>query len=778
MRFIPETVVASNANLPETLLRTGTIIRKMNMQSLRPSTRASILKSALRLPVIMTLICIGAHGQADTHSFHAATATLNSTDIHIKVSAGIQAPFLLSISGKPGNTWHNTEAETLPSQIYVAKMSVPVSWSFKPNLSSANSHQVDFVYESAKPHLQLHWRWYVRSASGPIEHSIQIVNLGDEEIWLPLVDSLRLNLRLAPTAAIENVYVEKGADTPSDHGTHLDAVTDGYRWIGRSTTYAHPINGQQREIIPAEIISQPHVGVSPRQDPAGWYAGIEFSGRTRITLERSGDSLKSVLGLNPELGPFRTRLVPNEHFESPTIFLGAFSGSTDDAGNQLRRWIRNTLTNPKTWQDPQYPLMVNDSWGSGMQVDEPLALRMIANSKALGLEMFQLDAGWFRGVGDWYPEPFKFPHGLAFIADAAHRSGLRFGLWVDWSQAGLDTSPKALNVRNPEVNDWLVNDLGPAWKPEEFKGQTIDLGVPAAREYASREVKRIVEDYHLDMLEHDGYLVAESCTRSDHPHAPPAGPLPITHDAGFDFALGDNSTDVSYHAVHAYYSLYEKLRREHPGLLFEICNDGGRMVDFGSAAHGDYFSITDSYDPLSNRRAFFDASHLLPPAMLESYVEQVPTPDIPNFLYMLRSGMMGWMSIMLDTTAWSAQQQGIARDAFALYKDRLRPLIRDANLYHISNRPDGVHWDGMEYWDPTRATGVLFAFRGSAPEEQLHSFRLAGLSDDARYQIHFEDQTSPDQVVTGRELRLQGIAVHLQHPLSSELAFVRLATPQ
>ena len=99
------------------------------------------------------------------------------------------------------------------------------------------------------------------------------------------------------------------------------------------------------------------------------------------------------------------------------------------------------LGNPQTWKDPQYPLTVNNSWGSGMAVDEALALRMIAESKELGLEMFHLDAGWFRGVGDWYPDAKKFPHGLAFIADEAHRQGLRFGIWVDWTQAGLDTEP-------------------------------------------------------------------------------------------------------------------------------------------------------------------------------------------------------------------------------------------------------------------------------------------------------------------------------------------------
>src|SRR6185437_5374714 len=106
-----------------------------------------------------------------------------------------------------------------------------------------------------------------------------------------------------------------------------------------------------------------------------WYAGIEFSGRTRISLDRGGDQLKSVLGLNPEPGPFRTRLTPGGSYISPTVFLGAFSGGPDWAGNQLRPWVRAVLGNPLTWKDSHYPLTVNNSWGSGMSVDEKLALR-------------------------------------------------------------------------------------------------------------------------------------------------------------------------------------------------------------------------------------------------------------------------------------------------------------------------------------------------------------------------------------------------------------------
>jgi len=697
----------------------------------------------------------------------APPAILSNSSVMLTFSAGEHAPLLSRLSGVPGFLQRNITEESLPESVEMNGAFVPLTWQLKPELGQHDARHLVFVYESTEPHLRFRWQWEVRASFGPIEHRITVENLSGREVWLPMIDSLRLDWNTSAKRELRNFYVEKGADTPSAHGAHSEVIDEGYRWTGKSSTYAHPIGGEAREIIPAEFV------FDADKAEAGWYAGIEFSGRTRITLERSGDKVKTVLGLDPEPGPFRTRLEPGGSFETPTVFLGSSSGGVDGAGNQLRPWVRMVLGNPITWKDSHYPLTVNNSWGSGMQVDEKLALRMIAESKELGLEMFHIDAGWFRGVGDWYPDEKKFPHGLAPIADEAHRQGLRFGIWVDWTQAALDTAPGALNVHDKKVRDWMVSDVGPEWKPEEFKGQTVDLGVPAAHDYLGKEVKRIVDDYHLDMLEHDGYLVAQGCTRDDHPHAPPnRSTMKVAHDWGSDFVLASNSTDVSYHAVRAYYDIYEQTRREHPGLLFEICNDGGRMVDFGSAAHGDYFSITDTYDPLSNRRAFYDTSYLLPAAMLESYVEKWPTPRLETFLYMLRSGMMGWVTIMLDTAVWTSEQHEAARQAIALYKRELRPLIRDARLYHISDRPDGVHWDGLEYWDPERAKGVVFAFRGSIADEAEHRFVLAGLAPGKRYRLHFQDGTAPDKVALGSELMGKGLLVRLQNRLSSELVFV------
>ena len=707
-------------------------------------------------------------------ALHAAIAFglpaihIASDDTSITLEAGTTSPSIVTLKQSECPAWVGQPTVSLINDLQVGSRLQHISWKLNARLTQVDRTSVRLVYETNEPHLRLFWKWRTRAAHGPIEHSIRIQNLSSEEVWLSMQDSLRFAMKIPDDVELEHFWVEKGAGGPSAEGVHWNTIHDGYKWTGESSTYAHPAEGQQREMIPYTLVE--------RADGkhCGWYAGIEFSGRTRITVSRSGDLLTSAAGLNPEPGPFRTRIKPGESFEPPTVFIGTFRGGADVAGNSLRRWIREVLNHPDTIQSPTYPMVVNNSWGSGMQIDEAQARNMIRDSAELGFEMFHLDAGWFRGVGDWYPNPKKFPHGLAPVADYAHQLGLKFGLWMDWAQASLDQNSGSLYINDPKVRNWLVADPPPHWKQgDEFKGVTIDLGVPAAHDWAAATVQRVVKDYHVDMLEHDGYVVAQGCSRSNHPHAPPdSAHTRVYEDSGFLWADSSNATDVSYHATRAYYDIQSQLRKLYPNLLLEICNDGGRMVDFGSAAHGDYFSISDAYDPLSNRRAFFDASYVLPPAMLETYVQKWPTANLDNFRYVLRSGMMGWFTLMLDTTAWNEKEHTVAREAIALYKSKIRPLIRSADLYHVSLRPDGVHWDGMEYFDSKSGEGVLFAFHGSSNNEIRHTFMLQGLDPQKIYQLTFQDHSAPARSVSGDELMNHGVQVSLPVTDSSELVFL------
>jgi hypothetical protein len=681
-----------------------------------------------------------------------AVIKLSTSETTISLNPAPNAPRLLAL-----NSERNQAAEKLIDHVEANGRTMPLRWQLRSSDTSADQKAVQFTYDCVNPHLRLVWEWRARAASGPIEHTIRIQNLSQAELWLPLQDSFQFQFTVAAQAPLWQFWVEKGASSPSAEGTHHLAFDMGAQWTGTSSTYAHPKKGEQREMIPYSLIEH--------ADGSGWYTGIEFSGRTRISLRRTREALGGETGLNPNPGPYRTRLLPGQEWETPTIFVGAFEGGPDGAANVLRRWIRVTLNNPLTLKNPEYPLLVSNSWGSGMAIHEQQAHSMIRDARALGLEMFHLDAGWFRSIGDWTSDPAKFPDGVASVADFAHKLGLKFGLWTDWTQVGF-------NARDPQFHDWLTVEPPPGWRPHDFKGITIDIGLPAAREWAAATVAKIVSEFHIDMLEHDGYVVAQGCARQDHPHAPLyLSTATRFQDEDFLWVSGANDTDVSDYATRAYYQVQAGLRRRFPGLLFEICNDGGRMVDFGSAAHGDYFSITDAYDPLSNREAFYDASYVLPPAMLETYVEKWPAPHIENFRYMLRSGLMGWFSLMQDSNAWTPEQHAAARAEFALYKNKLRPLIRSADLYHVSNRPDGVHWDGIEYFDPARQNGALMAFRGSTQDESSHTYKLKGLSPRQSYKVTYQDGSSASYIASAHDLMTQGATVQEATPDSSEIVF-------
>jgi len=712
----------------------------------------------------------------------ATTFRVGNTSTALTIEATPHAPRIIALADARGSTWPSTgsvggqsndsdpvSAVTLIDHVTIGKTPVPVHWTFDASATRASSDALTLVYVSTKPKLRLSWTWRARAQQGPLEHDIRIENKGRKPVLLPLQQSVELSLDVGRGQALEHVFIDKGAGKAPPIGTHVVPASDGYAWTGTSSPFAHPKEGEPREIIPWLMLRG--AGDVPSD---GVYLGVEFSGRVAMHVARNANTLQITAGLNEDPGDRFQIIVPaGGAFTTPTIFIGATHGTLDDAGNLQRRWVREVLNVSMVVNDPKYPLLTNNSWGSGMKIDAAQARRMIDDSAELGFEMFHLDAGWFAGVGDWIPDPVKFPQGLATIADYAHAKGLKFGLWVDWAQAGTSKRRGALSVVNPATRNWLTTDPPTGWKPAEFKGVTIDIGLPAAKAWVAREADRLVRDYHLDMLEHDGYVVAQGCDRTDHPHA--ICDAKNTHryvDQEFFWLDGPNSTDVSYHAAMAYYDIYRKLKKDHPGLLLEICNDGGRMVDFGSAAVGDYFSIVDTYDPLSNRQAFFDASHLLPSAMLEAYAMEVPSPRIENFRYMLRSGMMGWFTLMMDSTKWTREQHDVAAAELATYKAKLRPLIRRADLFHVGPRPDGVHFDGMQYVDKVTGQGVLYAFHGSDASTKAHAFVLKGLEPTRNYRLHFNDGSSPDATVRGDALMRDGVTVKLPVPNSSELVFI------
>ncbi len=70
------------------------------------------------------------------------------------------------------------------------------------------------------------------------------------------------------------------------------------------------------------------------------------------------------------------------------------------------------------------------SWYSYWQhIDEELLTQTLAEVSRLPFQVFQVDAGWERGLGDWRANA-KFPRGMAWLSEQIEEAGLRPGLWL------------------------------------------------------------------------------------------------------------------------------------------------------------------------------------------------------------------------------------------------------------------------------------------------------------------------------------------------------------
>ena len=146
--------------------------------------------------------------------------------------------------------------------------------------------------------------------------------------------------------------------------------------------------------------------------------------------------------------------------------------------------------------------------------------------------------------------------------------------------------------------------------------------------------------------------------------------------------------------------------------------------------------------------------------------------------YAFRSTSLGTPEWFLDAPGggngsepWSREEKDALKACVETYKTRIRPLVRNADLYHVLPRPDGSRRDAIEYYDPIGEKGVLCLFQ---PSKQCvnEPIRLKGLNADRQYRLTSEDGSNPSCAMTGRTLMEEGLTVLLEGDQVSEWVFL------
>src|SRR3981081_2555482 len=109
---------------------------------------------------------------AHAYDSRSAGGELTTADTAIAVEAGEQAPRLTTLRLRGAMVWKNRAEEALPDHIEVRGAAHPLVWQLDRASSRFDSRQIELVYATESPRLNLVWRWRARAGYGPIPHTL------------------------------------------------------------------------------------------------------------------------------------------------------------------------------------------------------------------------------------------------------------------------------------------------------------------------------------------------------------------------------------------------------------------------------------------------------------------------------------------------------------------------------------------------------------------------------------------------------------------------------
>ncbi|MBV6432474.1 MAG: Alpha-galactosidase Mel36A [Bryobacteraceae bacterium] len=455
-----------------------------------------------------------------------------------------------------------------------------------------------------------------------------------------------------------------------------------------------------------------------------WQFSVERTPGTGRTLLRDTDVLVS-LGTQWDFGGALTLEGGASRTLSEVAFTAA-SGDLDDVTNRLHRWQRQYAFARTPANDPL--LVQFNSWypfPGKMTVREMKDCAEVAAE--LGADVFVLDSGWYNKknwsaeLGDYQVDRTAYPGGLEELAGYVHEKGMKFGLWVEIENVGLESDMYR------EHADWLLSYDG---KPV-IKGvrAMLNFAKPEVRAWAHGVMDRLAHDYKLDWVKIDYNI-----------------------DIGSEFdppAPGERKgTVLADHIVH-YYAWLDEVRRKHPSLVIENCSSGGLRFDSGIMAHTHTTWLSDEIAPLPSVQLAYGCTTAFTPAVCNHWMVGdkrerngslrggIAEGGAPGWWdFMLRVPMNGQFGISSRVFEWPAGLKQRAAQNIALYK-RIRGVIADGDVYHLTPPPanqDPRGWMGLQYVTPDAGKSVLMAYRLGGGEAERR-FALRGLKRGATYRV-------------------------------------------
>jgi alpha-galactosidase len=436
----------------------------------------------------------------------------------------------------------------------------------------------------------------------------------------------------------------------------------------------------------------------------GVWVALEWSGSWFIevfTDARGRFTLRAGPGFN------RPMLSPKESLPLPPVHVGTFEGPLETGCNQLRRYIRDTIT-PKVEGRAPLPIQAYDSWmGIHSRFTEALLMKQVDVAANLGLEYFVLDAGWyhsphpgwFNNNGNWERvDARKLPRGLEPLAQYVQKKGLKFGLWFEPERASAGSD---WVTQHPT---WFLHadtPQGPSWN--------LNLALPQ------------VQDHLIETL--SGYITRLDLRWIRWDYNQPPGPF---------WDAADPTGKIQFAYLAGLYRVWDTLLARHPKLLLDL----GWRMDLASMKRSVTTIMADyAEDPHIVRAMQTAAARIVPPTYLNgfTYCDKGSAREFSPLHLLSRlsaSITLGGRLDLLDRA-----QLRFIRQHLQAHREIRHLLQQDLYVLSPPLQTAGDR-DILQFTDPRSTETVIWIYPPPAiPREPVQRVRPVGLHSQQRYTV-------------------------------------------
>lgn len=479
-----------------------------------------------------------------------------------------------------------------------------------------------------------------------------------------------------------------------------------------------------------------------------WGFSLVYSGSFAVNVERGSQGFtRALLGLNP--GQLSWVLRPGESLVSPECVAVYSADGIGGMSRLLHRLYRNHLIKSK-FAVSDRPVLLNSWEGLGFNYNETTVYQLATEAAELGVKLFVLDDGWFgdkyprtadnAGLGDWVPNPDRFPHGLPHEVDritALHpgndtSTNLRFGLWFEPEMVNPNSS---LYHQHP---DWALH-AGSYPRTLTRNQLVLNMALPEVQDYVIKSVSDILDSADISYVKWDN-------NRGIHETPSP-------------------STDHQY--MLGMYRVFDNLTTKYPNVLWEGCASGGGRFDPGVLQYFPQIWTSDDTDALERITIQMGTSLAYPPSAMGAHLSAIPNQQTGRTLpitFRAHVAMMGGSFGLELNPAHMPDDERDAVPGLIALAERVNPIVLTGDMYRLS--PHDSQWPAVLFISPDGEQAVLFYFQTSPRvDNSIPRVKMQGLDPQAVYSV------DGDAEYSGATLMNVGLQFPFDSDVGSKVVF-------